>query len=89
MALDAQLQTMPGLYDDLGPLIQRTTIAMVCISALFLGGRLYSRSLTKMDPWWDDYFCIAGLVCQATFCREMLLTDAIGLCLGLQRSSAR
>ena len=26
----------PGLHDDFGPLIRRTTIAMICLSAIFL-----------------------------------------------------
>ena len=63
MASDMHQQEMQGLYDDFGPLIRRTTIAMVCLSATFVGGRLYSRSLTKVNPWWDDYLIIAGLVC--------------------------
>lgn len=52
----------PDLRDDAGPLIRRTAIAMVCLSAIFLCGRLYARRLSKVQFWWDDYFSVAGLV---------------------------
>ena len=52
----------PDLHDDFGPLIRRTTIAMVTLSATFLCGRLYARWLSNVHFWWDDYFAIAGLV---------------------------
>lgn len=49
-------------YEELGSLIRRTDIVMICLSAAFVCGRLYSRRLSKMHMWWDDYFIIAGLV---------------------------
>ena len=62
MASSAVSPNTPGLYDNIGPLIRRTAIAMVCLSAVFLCGRLYARRLSNAPFWWDDYFIIAGLV---------------------------
>ena len=59
MALNANT---PSLYDDFGPLIRRTTIAMVCLSGVSLCGRLYARRLSNVNFWWDDYLAVAGLV---------------------------
>ena len=67
MLLDSIMATNAntlGLYDDFGPLIRRTTIAMVCLSAVFLCGRLYARRLSNVTFWWDDYLAVAGLVQQ-------------------------
>ena len=62
MASNLVLPDTPGLYDNVGPLIQRTDIAMICLSAVFLCGRLYARRLSNARFWWDDYFIVAGLV---------------------------
>ena len=59
-----------GLDSDIGPEIRRTSIAMICLSGIFLCGRLYARKLSKWQFWWDDYFITAGLVCTLNLARS-------------------
>lgn len=48
--------------DNLGPHLNRVVWALVVLSGLFLGLRLYCKIWRRREVWWDDHFLIASWV---------------------------
>ena len=50
------------LNADNGPLLLRVSVAMMCVSALGLCGRLLARRLMRQPILWDDWMIVLALV---------------------------
>lgn len=54
-----------GSFDadaNLGPMMVRVCVAMMCLSSIGLSGRFFVRRLTKQPLLWDDWLIVVGLV---------------------------
>jgi hypothetical protein len=52
-------------------------------ATVFIGLRLLSRRLTRIEFWWDDWFAIGCYVCRHTsFIRILANLSGCGYCLG-------
>jgi hypothetical protein len=56
-------QLPPWMFDSLGPTLNGSLWAMIAVSALFLGVRLYCKFWKQKGLWWDDYVLTASWVC--------------------------
>lgn len=55
-----ELAALP--HDDRGPAIVAVHWSMTSLATMFLGLRLYCKTLTKRRLWWDDWLLILAWV---------------------------
>jgi hypothetical protein len=47
---------------DRAPVVIGVCILLIIVSLVATGLRLYARHLVRLKLWWDDWFCLIGLV---------------------------
>lgn len=60
MSTPEELASLP--HDDRGPAILVTHWLLTGLAGVFLGLRLYCKSITKRKLWWDDWILISSMV---------------------------